>query len=155
MQRELLWFKEVQKMILPVYREQKNKDGLIATGERYSQSNTESLLRKGERWTKDAISYCVVVAALIATVTFAAAITVPGGYDDLGIPIFYERATFMGFVMADAVSLSLSSTSILIFLSIITSRFAKNDFLESLPCIKVVAMHIKSFLLNSSHDGCF
>ncbi|KAL7614845.1 hypothetical protein Lser_V15G07128 [Lactuca serriola] len=29
MQRELLWFKEVEQMIPPSYREQKNKDGLI------------------------------------------------------------------------------------------------------------------------------
>ncbi|KAL8193053.1 hypothetical protein R6Q57_026957 [Mikania cordata] len=79
----------------------------------------------------------MVVAALIATIVFAAAFTVPGGYDQNsgpqnGIPVFHSKATFMVFV-ADAISLFASSTSILMFLSILTSRFAERDFLESLP----------------------
>ncbi|GKE91133.1 ankyrin repeat-containing domain, PGG domain protein [Tanacetum coccineum] len=76
----------------------------------------------------------MVVAALIATIVFAAAFTVPGGYDqDKGLPLFRSKAVFMVFVVADAISLLSSSASILMFLSILTSRYAERDFLESLP----------------------
>uniref|UniRef100_A0A251V3Y6 Putative ankyrin repeat-containing domain, PGG domain protein n=1 Tax=Helianthus annuus TaxID=4232 RepID=A0A251V3Y6_HELAN len=132
MQRELLWFQEVEKMIPPSYRERKNRDGLTPH-ELFTMEHKE-LVIQGEKWMKDTASQCMVVAALIATIVFAAAFTVPGGYDqNNGIPIFHSKATFMVFVVADAISLVASSASILIFLSILTSRYAESDFLESLP----------------------
>ncbi|KAK1406553.1 hypothetical protein QVD17_41976 [Tagetes erecta] len=132
MQKELLWFKEVRNMIPPSYRERNNNDGLTPR-ELFSEEHKE-LIRDGEKWMKETASQCMVVAALIATIVFAAAFTVPGGYDQTsGIPIFYRKAVFVAFVVADAMSLFLSSTSILTFLSILTSRYAERDFLESLP----------------------
>ncbi|KAJ0587872.1 putative PGG domain-containing protein [Helianthus annuus] len=92
------------------------------------------LVTLGEKWMKETGSQCMVVATLIATIVFAAAFTVPGGYDQQnGIPIFHSKATFMVFVIADAISLFSSSASIIMFLSILTSRYAERDFLESLP----------------------
>ncbi|CAH1437140.1 unnamed protein product [Lactuca virosa] len=106
MQRELLWFKEVEKMVLPSYRERKNKDGLTPR----------------EIFTKE--HQDLVVKAF----------TVPGGYDQTnGIPFFRRNVSFLIFVVADAISLFSSSASILTFLSILTSRYAEDDFLESLP----------------------
>ncbi|PWA54970.1 ankyrin repeat-containing domain, PGG domain protein [Artemisia annua] len=137
MQRELLWFKEVEAMIPPSYRERKNKDGL--TPHELFTKEHKDLVAKGEEWMKGTASHCMVVAALIATIVFAAAFTVPGGYSQggpgqtLGIPIFHSKATFMVFVVADAISLFSSSASILMFLSILTSRYAERDFLQSLP----------------------
>ncbi|XP_076943548.1 ankyrin repeat-containing protein NPR4-like [Bidens hawaiensis] len=76
----------------------------------------------------------MVVSTLIATIAFAAAFTLPGGYNQtIGIPFFREETSLIIFVIADAVSLICSSTSVLIFLSILTSRYAERDFLESLP----------------------
>nr|GEU66401.1 ankyrin repeat-containing domain, PGG domain protein [Tanacetum cinerariifolium] len=132
MQLELLWFKEVEAMIPPSYRERKNKEGLTPY-ELFTKEHKE-LVKQGETWMKDTASQCMVVAALIATIVFAAAFTVPGGYNqDNGIPMFRSKATLMVFVVADAISLFTSSASILIFLSILTSRYAERDFLESLP----------------------
>lgn len=119
-------------MIPPIHREMKNKNGL--TPHELFTKEHKKLVKDGEKWTKDAINYCVVVAALITTVTFVAASTIPGGYNqDNGIPIFYEKPTFVVFLVANVMSLIFSSTSILLFLSIITSRIAELDFLESLP----------------------
>ncbi|KAJ0735120.1 putative ankyrin repeat-containing domain, PGG domain, ankyrin repeat-containing domain superfamily [Helianthus annuus] len=113
-------------------REKKNKDGLTPY-ELFTKEHKD-LMTQGEKWMKHTASQCMVVAALIATIVFAAAFTVPGGYDqDNGIPIFHSKATFMVFVVADAISLFASSASILMFLSILTSRYAERDFLESLP----------------------
>ncbi|KAK1410503.1 hypothetical protein QVD17_37040 [Tagetes erecta] len=136
MQRELLWFKEVEAMIPPSYRERKNKDGLTPY-ELFTKEHKD-LVTQGEKWMKGTASQCMVVAALIATIVFAAAFTVPGGYSQIndknnGFPVFHSKATFMVFVVADAISLFTSSTSILMFLSILTSRYAERDFLESLP----------------------
>ncbi|MFS8010319.1 putative PGG domain, ankyrin repeat-containing domain superfamily [Helianthus anomalus] len=132
MQRELLWFKEVSEAIPSSYKEQKNKHGL--TPREVFTLEHKKLIKEGEKWLKYTASQCMVVATLIATIVFAAAFTIPGGYNQTnGIPIFYRKAIFIAFVVSDAMSLFLSSTSILTFLSILTSRYAERDFVESLP----------------------
>ncbi|KAL8249581.1 hypothetical protein R6Q59_006449 [Mikania micrantha] len=131
MQRELSWFQEVKKMVPPAYRLRKNKDGLTPH-ELFTKEHKE-LVTQGEKWMKETASQCIVVGALIATIVFAATFTVPGGYNqNNGIPFFRTKATFVVFVVADAISLILSSASILLFLSILTSRYDERDFLESL-----------------------
>ncbi|KAK9080680.1 hypothetical protein SSX86_000438 [Deinandra increscens subsp. villosa] len=132
MQLELLWFHEVKKMIPVSYRERENDDGY--TPHDLFTKEHKDLLALGEKWMKGTASQSMVVAALIATIVFAATFTVPGGYKEkIGIPVFRSKAPFLVFVVADAISLILSSTSILMFLSILTSRYAENDFLKSLP----------------------
>ncbi|PWA61128.1 ankyrin repeat-containing domain, PGG domain protein [Artemisia annua] len=132
MQQKLLWFKEVESMIPPSYRKRKNKDGQTPH-ELFTQEH-QHLITKGEKWMKETASQCMVVAALIATIVFAAAFTIPGGYNQNdGIPMFKRKSTLVVFVVADAISLILSSASILTFLSILTSRYAERDFERSLP----------------------
>lgn len=98
------------------------------------QIKLRHILSDNEKWMKDTANQCLVVAALIASIAFAAAFAVPGGYNqNNGIPIFLHHRAFIVFVILDAISLALSSISILIFLSIFLSRYAENDFLESLP----------------------
>ncbi|XP_076916389.1 uncharacterized protein LOC143576084, partial [Bidens hawaiensis] len=132
MQRELLWFKEVEHMIPPQYIERKNNAGETPR-ELFTKKHAD-LVNKGEQWMKDTASQCMVVATLIATIVFAAAFTLPGGYNQgTGIPFFRKEPALIIFVISDAISLISSSTSILIFLSILTSRYAENDYLASLP----------------------
>ncbi|KAM1142678.1 hypothetical protein EV2_032567 [Malus domestica] len=50
----------------------------------------------------------LVVAMLIATVTFAAAFTMPGGFKSNGMAVLYRRAFFGVFVVSDAISFFLS-----------------------------------------------
>jgi predicted membrane channel-forming protein YqfA (hemolysin III family) len=74
---------------------------------------------------KDTTNYCMLVATLIATVVFAATFTVPGDNNqEIGIPIFLTNNWFMVFFISDAMAMLSSSTLILIFLSILTSRYA-------------------------------
>ncbi|KAI7745502.1 hypothetical protein M8C21_028965 [Ambrosia artemisiifolia] len=90
MQRELLWFKEVDKMMRPYLREAKNRDGLTPY-ELFSKEN-EDQVSKELKWTKD----CMVVTTLIVTVAFAAAFTVPGGYKgENGLPFFIHQPAFI------------------------------------------------------------
>lgn len=104
------------------------------------------LVEKGERWMKETANSCMLVATLITTVVFAAIFTVPGGYDNnikvagaiesnnnTGTPLYLNHKWFTVFVISDAIALISSSTSILLFLSILTSRCAEEDFLSWLP----------------------
>jgi len=94
----------------------------------------QDLLVKGEKWMKEAATSCTVVGALIITIMFTAAFTVPGGnVQETGYPIFKDEKSFTVFIVADAISLFSSSTSVLMFLGILTSRYAEEDFLKSLP----------------------
>nr|XP_043633440.1 uncharacterized protein LOC122604630 [Erigeron canadensis] len=133
MQRELLWFQEVWNMVPPSHRERKNKDGLTPH-ELFTKEHQE-MVSEGEKWMKKIAAQCIVVAALIATMVFTAAFTVPGGFDQMnGIPVFHSKVSFQIFVVTDAISLLLSTASILhMFLSIFTSHYDEGDFLVSLP----------------------
>ncbi|KAJ4702427.1 Ankyrin repeat family protein [Melia azedarach] len=144
MQRELLWFKEVEKILQPSFTQARNKSGFTAR-ELFTKEH-EGLRNRGEQWMKDTATSCLVVAALIATVAFAAAITVPGGNNgDTGLPIFLDKVSFKIFVISDAISLVSSSASIMDFLSILSWRYAEEDFLWTLPrklCIGLVTLFL-------------
>ncbi|KAM1836097.1 hypothetical protein ACFX14_018067 [Malus domestica] len=133
MQRELQWFKEVEKLVHPYYKESRNQNGESAR-ELFTKEH-KLLAESGEKWLKDTSNSCMLVSTLVATVVFAAAFTVPGGNDNEGAPIFLQKksAIFLVFVVSDTVALFSSLTSLLMFLSILTARYAEEDFLESLP----------------------
>jgi cation transporter-like permease len=72
---------------------------------------------------------------------FAAAFTVPGGNkQDTGFPVFLNEKVFMLFIISDALSLFSATTSVLMFLGILTSRYAEDDFLESLPRKMIIGL---------------
>ncbi|PNX59607.1 ankyrin repeat protein, partial [Trifolium pratense] len=132
MQRELQWFKEVEKLDHPLHKEVKNQDG--KTPWQVFKEEHKALLEEGKNWMKDTSNSCMLVATLIATIAFAAAITVPGGNNqDKGIPIFLSDTTFMVFAVSDALALFSSMTSLLMFLAILNARFAEEDFVMALP----------------------
>lgn len=132
LQRELQWRKEVEKLMLPtelikenIYKETPN---MVFTKQH------EDLVKEGERWMKTTAESCSITAALIVTIVFAAAITVPGGSNqETGIPVFEKEVAFVIFAVSDAISLFTAATALLVFLSILTTRFAEKDFLVSLP----------------------
>ncbi|XP_059436359.1 ankyrin repeat-containing protein ITN1-like [Corylus avellana] len=94
MQRELLWFKEIEKIVPPSYLNQKNSNGQTPK-EIFIEAHTD-LQKDGETWMKDTSNYSMLVATLIATVIFAAAFTVPGGNNqETGTPIFLRSTWFM------------------------------------------------------------
>ncbi|XP_026442321.1 uncharacterized protein LOC113341790 isoform X2 [Papaver somniferum] len=137
MQRELQWFKGVERILRMKSRCRTNGDG--NTAQHIFTEEHKGLVEKGEKWMKDTSGSCMLVAALIATVAFAAAFTVPGGnISDTsnainGTPVFLGRTSFTVFVVADVLALFSSITSVLMFLAIYTSRYAEEDFLKSLP----------------------
>ncbi|XP_035837461.1 uncharacterized protein LOC110900846 isoform X2 [Helianthus annuus] len=132
MQRELQWFQEVRKLMRSKDREAKIKKG--ETPMMVFKNEHEDLRKKGEEWIKKTADSYTITAALIITIVFAAAITVPGGNNgDTGKAIFERRSSFIIFAISDAISLFTSTTSLLLFLSILTTRYAEEDFLHKLP----------------------
>ncbi|KAJ0007450.1 hypothetical protein Pint_29131 [Pistacia integerrima] len=129
MQRELQW--AVENFVHPSRQEQQNKSN--KTPRQVFTESHKNLVREGEKWMKETASSCTIVAALIITVVFTAVFTVPSGDDSAkGTPILMHKPSFMVFVISDAFAL-FTSASLLMFLAILTSRYAEEDFLESLP----------------------
>ncbi|KAK4564350.1 hypothetical protein RGQ29_006427 [Quercus rubra] len=131
MQRELLWFKEVEKIVRPFHMYMKNSEGMTPI-EVFNKDHKE-LLKVGEEAMKDTANSCMLVATLISTVVFAAALTVPGASNNiLNTPFLGKEEWFMIFILSNAVSLFTSAASIVLLLSILTSSYAQNEFMYSL-----------------------
>ncbi|KAK3432368.1 hypothetical protein EUGRSUZ_E04256 [Eucalyptus grandis] len=111
MRQEILWFKEVEKIVQPSYREMKNSDGKTPSF-LFAEEHKE-LRQEAEKWMKHNASSC-------------------GNDDDTGKPIFLYNRLFMIFTVSTASAVFSSATSVLMFLSILTSRYAVEDFLYSL-----------------------
>ncbi|XP_059436324.1 ankyrin repeat-containing protein At5g02620-like [Corylus avellana] len=132
MQQELLWFKKIAKIVPPSYVYMKNSEH--ETPNDIFIREHKVLYEKGEKWMKQTANYCMVVATLIATVVFTAAFTVPGGNHQItGKPLLLNSISFKVFFISNGIALVFSSTSILIFLSILTSRYGEKDFFKSIP----------------------
>ncbi|KAK7329326.1 hypothetical protein VNO77_23484 [Canavalia gladiata] len=144
MMLELSWFEEVKKIMLPSFIEMKNFEGF--TARQLFTKEHEELLKKGESWMKRTANSCMVVSTLIATGVFSAAFSVPGGSNDnTASPNYLDKPSFLIFALSDALALISSSTSILIFLSILISRYAEDDFLKSLP-LKLISGLVALFI---------
>ncbi|KAH9603514.1 hypothetical protein KSS87_004730 [Heliosperma pusillum] len=132
MQRELQWFEAVKQIVRYEYTEAENMDN--KTPQALFSEAHETLRKQGEEWMKKTAESCALVAALIGTMVFSAAFQLPGGLNnDTGIPVLVKNTAFVFFTMSNAVSLFTSTASILMFLSILTSRYSQKDFLISLP----------------------
>ncbi|KAF2310406.1 hypothetical protein GH714_009303 [Hevea brasiliensis] len=132
LQRELLWFEEVKKVVSVREMEETNRKGDTPRDVLLKQH--KGLMQQGENWLRNTANSCMLVATLIATVVFTAAFTVPGGNgQDNGIPILLNRIWFKIFAISDAISLIFSASSVLCFLSLLTSRYSIEDFRCSLP----------------------
>lgn len=144
MMLELSWFEEVKKNMQPHMIEMKNSEGMTPR-ELFTKEHAE-LLKKGESWMKQTANSCMVVSTLIATGVFSAAFSLPGGNNDnTESPNYLDKSAFLVFALSDSMALISSSTSILIFLSILISRYAEQDFLKSLP-LKLISGLVALFV---------
>jgi Domain of unknown function len=86
--------------------------------------NHEKLMKLADKWVINTSQSCSVVAILIATVAFESASTVPGGpKQDSGYPILGQTPYFQAFAISSLVALCSSVTSLIIFLTILTSLY--------------------------------
>ncbi|KAL2533222.1 Ankyrin repeat family protein [Abeliophyllum distichum] len=105
MQRELQWYKEVEKFVLPQERKSKNSDG--KTPLTIFNEEHHELVAHETQWIVSMATSCTVAASLIAS----------------GICCCHHNA--LAFLSSITTAISI--------LSIFTSRYAVNDFLYALP----------------------
>ncbi|RZC48260.1 hypothetical protein C5167_041191 [Papaver somniferum] len=126
-QGELKWFKKVEKRVPPALRKE------VFTREH------KDLVKKADAYMLRVAESCLIVAALVAAVAFAAAFTVPGGnFSDSdatnkGKPIFLGRKLFLLFMVLDAIALFSSAYSIQVFLSAFGMTHTEATFESIIP----------------------
>ncbi|KAB1221537.1 hypothetical protein CJ030_MR2G000238 [Morella rubra] len=132
MQRELLWVKEIEKILPPPRANMKNSDG--QTPVIVFTKAHQGLQEAGEKWMKDTSNSCMIVATLIATVVFAAPLHSAWRRQSTDRPsCLFRKQRVYGILQIRCIAFISSTTSISIFLSILTSRYTENDFLQPLP----------------------
>ncbi|XP_008241121.2 PREDICTED: uncharacterized protein LOC103339576 [Prunus mume] len=131
LQEELHWMARVQKIIPVNYTMHRNKEGVTAN-ELFTRQHAE-LLQSAKVWMKETAQSGSVVAALVATVAYAAVYTVPGGTNQNGLPNLQHSPFFKAFTISNTVSLVFSLTSLGTFLNITRSPFEYKNFYHSLP----------------------
>ncbi|XP_022994960.1 ankyrin repeat-containing protein NPR4-like isoform X1 [Cucurbita maxima] len=94
----------------------------------------KDLIDKAKEWVKKTSQSCSAVAVLMASVTFAAAFTVPGGLNSkTGSPVLLSNPIYMLFTGLDITSLISLLSSLILFLLILTSPFEIDSFRQELP----------------------
>ncbi|GKV12605.1 hypothetical protein SLEP1_g23727 [Rubroshorea leprosula] len=129
LQSERRWFKGVGEIVPRSYHEHKNNNG--ETPLEVFVREHQDLLKEAEEWVKKTAESSTVIGALIITVMFAVAFTVPGGNESsTGFPILLHKAPipFKIFMVSDAVSLFTASSSVITFLGILTTYRTDEDY---------------------------
>ncbi|KAM7262830.1 hypothetical protein ACFE04_000513 [Oxalis oulophora] len=129
LQEELFWFDDIMPPRYAMHRSKVENE----TAEEFFKRKHKPLLKEAQDWLKRTSESSSTVAVLIATAAFTAAYTVPGGPNDDGLPILLDRTFFIVFTIMDVLSLASSLTSVVMFLSILTSPFQIEDFRYNLP----------------------
>ncbi|KAI9114821.1 hypothetical protein K1719_013834 [Acacia pycnantha] len=139
MQWEYKWYKLVKESMPPNFFSRYNIRG--ETPKLVFLSTHGHLMREGSKWLTKTGESCSVVAALVATVAFTTSTAVPGGSDQItGVPLLLGKPMFDVFTVASLVALCSSVMSLVMFLSILTSRFQEKDFAVGLPRKLLVGM---------------
>ncbi|KAK7306462.1 hypothetical protein VNO77_44403 [Canavalia gladiata] len=132
MQWEIKWYLFVKESMPPNFFGRYNNE--YKTPKNIFSETHKELLKSGGEWLNKTSESCSVVAALIATVAFATSTTVPGGVQKrTGIPTFRDKPAFNVFCISSLIALCCSVTSVVLFLSILTSRHQEQDFGKDLP----------------------
>ncbi|KAL5773214.1 hypothetical protein ACOSQ2_013138 [Xanthoceras sorbifolium] len=119
LQEELDWFNKIVPSYYTMLTDDSKKTAYEIFKEEHRAQHKDS-----QKWIKETSQSCSTVAVLVTTVVFAAAFTVLGGTND---------ANGKKYRIFPTVSLSCSLTSVVMFLSVITSPFELEDFQVSLP----------------------
>ncbi|XP_044500255.1 ankyrin repeat-containing protein NPR4-like [Mangifera indica] len=132
LQEEIKWYKRVKEITPAHYAMFRSKDVKMTCDELFNLKHNK-LLGQAQNWIKGTSQSCSTVAVLVATVVFAAAYTVPGGSNEQGYPVFLNSTLFSLFTVMDVVALACSLTSVVMFLSILTSPNTYEEFHRKLP----------------------
>ncbi|WJX27867.1 hypothetical protein P8452_16646 [Trifolium repens] len=133
--RELQWFKEIDNLDHPLHKEVKIKDSKTAS--QVFMEEHRQLVKEAKNWIKDRSDSYILVATLIATINFAAAISVPGGNNqDKGTPIFLPNNKFSVFIWSYAVALFSSMISLVVFIRNMNGYYTEEEVVKVLEMLQ-------------------
>ncbi|KAL5577543.1 hypothetical protein UlMin_019242 [Ulmus minor] len=140
LQEEISWFKAVKKIIQPLYAKKRNSNGL--TPQDVFRMTHANLLRDGEQWMRSTSKSCMLVSTLIAVGAYFANFDGIGGfYGTKGSAlVYFESNWIIALTISKAITFFSSFTSMIMFLSILISRYADMEFLGLLPLRLVVGL---------------
>ena len=122
----------MEKLDQPLHKIAKNKDG--KTPWQLFKDEHKEMIEQAIKGTKDTSRSFMVVATGILTVTFAVALTVPGGNDqNKGTPLLVGNDSFRLFLDVVLVAFVLSIVSMMLLLTVLRRGNVEEDFLERLP----------------------
>ncbi|KAG6667194.1 hypothetical protein CIPAW_01G084000 [Carya illinoinensis] len=137
-------FDEIGRVVEVGYDEIEKKKPELEPEPKVDRQQKREIRRKKKMEEEDKAAQAhLVVAALITTVTFAAGITMPGGFvggdDHLhpGFAVLRKSAAFQVFIITNALSLMLSSSAIFIHLFI--PLIPSEDFFEKRSSLLQIA----------------
>ncbi|KAL1537475.1 hypothetical protein AAHA92_29983 [Salvia divinorum] len=121
------WFKTVEDVAPPNYKEMRNNDGHKPIDLFWKEH--EELLSKGHVYMKSTAESCMLISTIVLSLVFAAAFAPPGGFDqNTGIPILLKKKWSAAFIIFQVLALSSSTLSIIGFWSIISSNYKPQRF---------------------------
>ncbi|KAL5546524.1 hypothetical protein UlMin_006211 [Ulmus minor] len=120
---------------------------LIASTERKIEGPTERNPKEESEYFKNMANVNLIVATIIASITFAAIIQIPGGYQSSnGMPILMKNPSFRIFLVCDSLAFGVSAGLMFIhFLSAFVSRVLSKTYaypvilIYSLTCLSIVS----------------
>ncbi|KAF4359583.1 hypothetical protein F8388_003586 [Cannabis sativa] len=140
--KDLCWFKTSLESVHDLNGSDDNK---LVPKEKEGLVSPES---KQQRSNREIMSANLIVATIIASITYAAGIQNPGGYDDEGMANLADFVVFKCFIVFNSLGFGLSSASILLtFLSVLYSTSKR--FRESISFIllkTVIVLTMSSFV---------
>ncbi|KAI9123580.1 hypothetical protein K1719_004880 [Acacia pycnantha] len=131
LQEELKWYKRVEKVVPSNLHF--HYDNQVLTAKDVLEMEHHDMLEKAREWIKQTAESCFTVAVILATVVFVSAFANIPGRSEVGNPVFLSSPVFNFFTIMDIVALAFSLSSVVMFLSILTSPFELWDFHRSLP----------------------
>ncbi|XP_062017280.1 protein ACCELERATED CELL DEATH 6-like isoform X1 [Rosa rugosa] len=140
LQSDIHWFERVKKLVPPHHINHLNHHDNLTPHALFTKEHKE-LVKNGQEWLIRTTNSCIIVAVLIATVAFTSIYTVPGGSDPkTGKPLLLTKTPFTVFTASDVASLCFAFTSVVVFLSISTSKMNERDFRRALPLKLVLGL---------------
>ncbi|GLT41658.1 hypothetical protein SLA2020_157050 [Shorea laevis] len=131
LQEELRRFKYVENKVPAPYTIHRNKKN--ETAKELFKDQHKDQLKVAQEWVKNTSQSCSAVAVLVATVVFVTAFSAPGGFQKSGHAVFETKPLYSFFTVMDVAGLASSLTSVVIFLSVLTSSLDQEDFHNTIP----------------------
>ncbi|XP_028789100.1 ankyrin repeat-containing protein ITN1-like [Neltuma alba] len=133
MQWEFKWFEYVRRSMRRGVFSRYNKK-LESPDDIFKETHKDLITQRDEEWLSKTSGACSVVSTLIATVAFATAASVPGGFDqNHGFPLLIHKQIYQFFVAMSLAALCFSLIATILLLSLATARFNVVQFYIDLP----------------------